>query len=54
MIDEKPTEVWYLALCVNCEPLLTMPFRERAERDEWVRAHVSGAQHIVGSRTEIR
>jgi hypothetical protein len=47
--------VFYTAICNNCgDPPLPIPFSDRTERYEWVKAHVTGTQHTVVIASEIR
>ena len=47
-------EVFYLAICQDCTPILPQPFHGEAERDQWQVAHVSGTGHRVWTATETR
>ncbi len=42
-----PVEVWYLATCHRCDPLLSEPFTDSGERDDWAAKHVTEASHVV-------
>lgn len=43
-MSEQP---WYLATCLDCEPVLAQPFRDSDERDTWAAAHAEATQHRV-------
>jgi hypothetical protein len=38
---------YWLAVCLECEPRLPMPFRDLAERDTWAAGHSAGTRHEV-------
>lgn len=39
--------MWYLAECQGCEPVLSMPFADKASRDEWAGLHTDATGHSV-------
>lgn len=41
------SEIWYLAVCNTCTPLLPMPFLLEDERDRWAKEHTDGTGHDV-------
>lgn len=38
-------QIFYLLLCLDCEPLLPMPFYSQRERGEWASGHTAGTGH---------
>jgi len=47
---DEPEKTWYLATCLDCEPILPQPFRSEDERDWWAKGHrVTG--HTVVNQT---
>jgi hypothetical protein len=47
-------EVFYLAICQDCTPILPQPFFDETKRDQWLAAHVSGTGHRVRTAVETR
>jgi hypothetical protein len=47
-------ETWYLAICLDCTPLLPQPFLQREAREEWATIHVIMTGHHVAYLTQIR
>lgn len=45
-LGEDPN-VWYVAVCHDCEPVLPQPFTTARERATWVTAHRDGTGHRV-------
>jgi len=46
-------QLFYVALCVECKPLLTQPFYDESKRDEWAAAHAA-IGHVILTATETR
>lgn len=44
----------YLATCLDCEPLLPMPFETREQRDDWLRQHKDSTQHHIVKASQFR
>ena len=44
--------IWYLAICLDCTPVLPQPFSIEQERDDWLDAHVAGTGHDVKAITQ--
>lgn len=42
--DDQP---WHLATCLQCEPRLAQPFRDKAERDAWAVAHTTVHSEVL-------
>jgi hypothetical protein len=38
---------WYVAICEGCQPIRPLPFKDRAERDEWAEKHRGSTGHFV-------
>jgi len=51
---DKDKKYWYLAICLECEPVLPQPFGVEKERAEWVEAHWGGTGHAILLRQENR
>ena len=45
---------FYLATCVDCSPVLPVPFFDEAERDHWVEQHEGATGHEVRIANEVR
>ena len=41
------SEIWYLATCQDCTPVLPQPFSDPAERDRWAQVHAGATGHVV-------
>jgi hypothetical protein len=39
--------MWYLAIYLDCQPILPQPFRDKAERDAWASTHEEATDHMV-------
>lgn len=39
-----------LAICLDCQPIMAMPFVLSRERDKWLSEHVFGTGHRVISK----
>lgn len=39
-------DAWFLALCLDCEPLLPQPFRNESDRGAWVEAHAETGHRV--------
>lgn len=39
--------IWYLAICIDCTPILPQPFADQEARAEWVKAHETTGHRIV-------
>jgi hypothetical protein len=42
-----PPEIWYLAACHRCNPLMEEPFTDSGERDDWAAEHIAKTGHVV-------
>lgn len=49
---DRDAEVWHLAICKDCQPVLPQPFRVEAERNIWRDAHASATGHDVLTATQ--
>jgi hypothetical protein len=47
-------QVFYLAICQDCTPILPQPFSDETERDQWLAAHAGGTGHRVWTAVETR
>lgn len=54
VFDEDLFEVWYLALCQDCEPLAPQPFVAPDPRDAWAERHHEATHHTVKRLLEVR
>lgn len=52
--DGGEIAIFFIAECVNCEPVLPNPFYDEGERDRWADAHSSATGHVIGKRVEFR
>jgi hypothetical protein len=41
------SEMFYLAICQDCTPVLPQPFLDFKERARWTKAHRDGTGHVV-------
>jgi hypothetical protein len=37
----------YLAICLDCQPILPQPFSDKVERDVWASTHEEATGHMV-------
>jgi hypothetical protein len=49
-----PVQVWYLAICQDCTPVLPQPFSDEGERDRWAEAHRAATGDRVWTAMEVR
>jgi hypothetical protein len=47
-------DVYYLAICRECQPILPQPFDDRYKRDEWASDHSNATRHNVLICTQDR
>jgi hypothetical protein len=40
-------EMWFIAECQDCKPVLKNPYLDMLKHEEWVKSHVDGTGHEV-------
>ena len=49
----RPYPRWFLAVCLDCTPILPQPFLTPEARDQWAAIHRSGTGHRVSALEEM-
>ena len=51
---EGSKTTYYLAICLDCEPVIPQPFTKPEDRTEWAGQHAAGVGHRVVLDRETR
>lgn len=54
IMGEATVDVFHIAGCKECEPILPIPFNNAVDRNVWAALHIAATGHTVTVVTEIR